>query len=211
MKPASSHTSYRLMAVLPAWSKVLEKLLLAQLSYYLEDKLPSCQFWFHPGHSSTAVVATACWAKPNGIGMHVLIRRGYYDATDRPQSGSIGSINKKLVLFYHCNGTCKNDAKTHNPRYDAFNKHILSDKPVKTGTKEHCQDVQTVLTSSQVQQLSTHLHAILNADAFNKHILSDKPVKTGTKEHCQDVQTVLTSSQVQQLSTHLHAILNAGI
>ena len=35
---------------------------------------------------------------------------------------------------------------------------MLSDQPINTGAREHRQDIQTVLTPSQMHQLSSHVH-----------------------------------------------------
>ena len=64
-KSISSPSSYRPVAILPALSKVMEKIVLQQLSPYLESKLPACQFGFRPGRNTLAAIATAhgAWAK----------------------------------------------------------------------------------------------------------------------------------------------------
>ena len=69
-KPINSPSSYRPVAILPALSKVLEKVILQQLTPFLEKKLPPCQFGFRPGRSATAAVATAhgAWAKASSAG-----------------------------------------------------------------------------------------------------------------------------------------------
>ena len=70
-KPISSPSSYRPVAILPALSKVMEKIVLQQLSPYLESKLPACQFGFRPGRNTLAAIATAhgAWAKATSAGL----------------------------------------------------------------------------------------------------------------------------------------------
>ena len=57
-------SSNRPVAILPALSKVLEKVILMELAPFLENKLPECQFGFHPDRSTFSAVATAysAWA-----------------------------------------------------------------------------------------------------------------------------------------------------
>ena len=64
-KPVGSPSSYRPIAILPALSKVLEKLVLSQLMPFLDPKLPSSQFGFRPGRGTSDAIATAhsSWTK----------------------------------------------------------------------------------------------------------------------------------------------------
>ena len=57
--------SYRPVAILPALSKILERLVMSALSNHLEPLLPPSQFGFRPKRSTTAAVATAhgSWTK----------------------------------------------------------------------------------------------------------------------------------------------------
>ena len=69
-KPANHPSSYRPVAILPALSKVLEKVVHSQLAPFLERRLPECQFGFHPNRSSFSAVATAhgAWARASSAG-----------------------------------------------------------------------------------------------------------------------------------------------
>ncbi len=64
-KKAGSPSSYRPVSILPALSKVLEKLVLKCLTPHLAARLPACQYGFRPGRNTTAAVATAhgAWAR----------------------------------------------------------------------------------------------------------------------------------------------------
>ena len=65
-----SPSSYRPIAILPALSKVLEKLVLSQLMPFLDPKLPSSQFGFRPGRGTSDAIATAhsSWTKAVSAG-----------------------------------------------------------------------------------------------------------------------------------------------
>ena len=69
-KPTNQPSSYRPVAILPALSKVLEKVILMQLAPFLEKKLPECQFGFRPDRSAFSAVATAhgAWAIASSAG-----------------------------------------------------------------------------------------------------------------------------------------------
>ena len=69
-KPVNLPSSYRPVAILPALCKVMEKVVLWQLTPFLEDKLPACQFEFHPARSSSEAIATAhgAWPKATSSG-----------------------------------------------------------------------------------------------------------------------------------------------
>ena len=69
-KPANKPSSYHSVAILRALSKVMEKVVLQQITPFLEDKLPECQFGFHPVRSTSAAVATAhgAWAGATSAG-----------------------------------------------------------------------------------------------------------------------------------------------
>ena len=69
-KPADQPSSYRPVAILPALSKVLEKVILMQLAPFLENRLPECQIGFRLDCSSFSAVATAhcTWARETSAG-----------------------------------------------------------------------------------------------------------------------------------------------
>ena len=69
-KPTNQPSSYRPVVILPALSKVLEKVVLMKLIPFLESRLPECQFGFRPARSASAAVATAheAWAKATSAG-----------------------------------------------------------------------------------------------------------------------------------------------
>ncbi len=74
-KASGSPSSYRPVAILSAFSKVLEKIVLKSLTPYLASRLPACQYGFRPRRNTTAAVATAhgAWAKAVTAGRIVAI------------------------------------------------------------------------------------------------------------------------------------------
>ncbi len=58
-KPTNDPSSYRPIALLTAMSKVLERCVFETLVEFLEPKLPSGQYGFRPGRSTTAAIADA--------------------------------------------------------------------------------------------------------------------------------------------------------
>ena len=53
-KPTHLPSSYRPVAILPAMSKIMERVVLQQVSFHLAPLLPPTQFGFRPKRSTTA-------------------------------------------------------------------------------------------------------------------------------------------------------------
>ena len=110
-KPSNQPSSYRPVAILPALSKVLEKIVLWQLTPFLENKLPECQFGFRPAWSSFSAVATAhgAWARATTAG-HVTGVAAFdltaaFDTVDHDilysKLAGLGIQNRSLNWFRH--------------------------------------------------------------------------------------------------------------
>ncbi len=69
-KPVEEASSYRPVSILPALSKVLERVVLQQLNKYMDDKMPNGQFGFRPRRSTTAAIVAAhgAWSSARALG-----------------------------------------------------------------------------------------------------------------------------------------------
>ena len=110
-KPSNQPSSYRPVAILPALSKVLEKIVLWQLTPFLENKLPECQFGFRPARSSFSAVATAhgAWARATSAGQvtgfAAIDLTAAFDTVDHDilcsKLAGLGIQNRSLNWFRH--------------------------------------------------------------------------------------------------------------
>ncbi len=68
-KPVKDPSSYRPVSILPAMSKVLEKLVMEQLASHLSTILPNSQFGFRANRSTVAAIAAAhgAWSKAKAL------------------------------------------------------------------------------------------------------------------------------------------------
>ncbi len=69
-KPSDKAASYRPVAILPALSKVLERVVHGQLLTFMEKKFPNCQHGFRPRRNTVgAIIAShGAWAKAKSAG-----------------------------------------------------------------------------------------------------------------------------------------------
>ncbi len=74
-KPAKDASSYRPISILPAMSKVLERLVMEPLSSHLSQLLPNSQFGFRAKRSTVAAIAAAhgTWSKARALGRTVVV------------------------------------------------------------------------------------------------------------------------------------------
>ena len=91
--------SFRLIAILAAMSKVLERAVLQQLSPHLASLLPNTQFGFRPRRSTTTAILTAqgSWAAARARGLAVGIAG--YDMSAAFDTVDSDMLTKKLVAL----------------------------------------------------------------------------------------------------------------
>ncbi len=95
-KPPSSPASYRPVAILPALSKVLERVVLQQVSPHLAPLLPPTQFGFRPRRSTTTAIAYAhgTWAAARARGLVVAVAG--YDLSSAFDTIDVDMVSVKL-------------------------------------------------------------------------------------------------------------------
>ncbi len=95
-KPANLTSSYRPVSILPALSKVLEKVVLKQLSVHLAPHLPPSQFGFRPRRGTTGAIAYAhgSWAAARARGSIVAVAG--YDLSSAFDTIDVGMVTRKL-------------------------------------------------------------------------------------------------------------------
>ena len=98
-KPPHLASSYRPVAILAALSKVLEKLVLQQVSPHLAGLLPQEQFGFRPKRSTSAAITYAhgSWAAAKARGRIVAVAG--YDLSSAFDTIDVGMVSEKLKEF----------------------------------------------------------------------------------------------------------------
>ncbi len=98
-KPPHLASSYRPVAILAALSKVLEKVVLQQVSPHLAGLLPPTQFGFRPKRSTSAAIAYAhgSWAAARARGSIVAVAG--YDLSSAFDTIDVGMVSSKLREF----------------------------------------------------------------------------------------------------------------
>ena len=89
--------SYRPVAILPALSKVLERVVVDSLSKHLENLLPNSQFGFRASRNTASAVAYAhsSWTRAKMEGKSVAIAA--YDMSSAFDTIDVGILTKKLI------------------------------------------------------------------------------------------------------------------
>ncbi len=95
-KPMEEASSYRPVSILDAMSKILERVVLNQLSPYLAPHLPPSQFGFRPGRSTAAAIASAhgAWSVARAKGLCVAIAG--YDMSSAFDTVDMNMLTDKL-------------------------------------------------------------------------------------------------------------------
>ncbi len=98
-KPSHLPSSYRPVAILPAMSKIMERVVLRQVSLHLAPLLPLTQFGFRPKKStSTAIVyAHGAWAAARARVLVVAVAG--YDLSSAFDTVDVDMVCSKLVEF----------------------------------------------------------------------------------------------------------------
>ncbi len=98
-KPPHLASSYRPVAILAALSKVLEKIVLQQVSPHLAGLLPPTQFGFRPKRSTSAAIAYAhgSWAAARARDRIVAVAG--YDLSSAFDTIDVGMVSSKLGEF----------------------------------------------------------------------------------------------------------------
>ncbi len=98
-KPPHLASSYRPVALLAAFSKVLERVVLQQVSPHLASLLPSTQFGFRPRRSTSAAIAYShgCWYAARARGLNVAIAG--YDLSSAFDTVDVHMVSAKLEGF----------------------------------------------------------------------------------------------------------------
>ena len=98
-KPAHQASSYRPVSILPAFSKVLERVVLRQLSRHLAPHLPPTQFGFRPRRGTTGAITYAhgSWAAARAKGLVVAVAG--YDLSSAFDTIDVGMVTSKLKNF----------------------------------------------------------------------------------------------------------------
>ncbi len=95
-KPSNLPSSYRPVAILAAMSKVMEKVVLRQVSPHLAPLLPQEQFGFRPRRSTSAAIAYAhgSWAAARAKGLVVAVAG--YDLSSAFDTIDVKMVSSKL-------------------------------------------------------------------------------------------------------------------
>ena len=98
-KPPLLASSYRPVALLAAFSKVLERVVLRQVSPHLAPLLPPAQFGFRPRRSTSAAIAYShgCWASARTRGLTVAMAG--YDLSSAFDTVDVNMVSSKLREF----------------------------------------------------------------------------------------------------------------
>ncbi len=98
-KPTDLSSSYRPVAILAAFSKVLEKVVLQQVSKHLAPLLPPTQFGFRPRRSTSAAIAYShgSWMAAKSRGMAVAVAG--YDLSSAFDTVDMDMVSAKLKGF----------------------------------------------------------------------------------------------------------------
>ncbi len=98
-KPANLASSYRPVSILPALSKVLERVVLRQLSQHLAPLLPPGQFGFRPRRGTTGAIAYShgSWAAARARGLVVAVAG--YDLSSAFDTIDVAMVTSKLGSF----------------------------------------------------------------------------------------------------------------
>ena len=98
-KPPNLASSYRPVALLPAFSKVLERVVLRQVSRHLAPLLPPSQFGFRPRRSTAAAIAYShgSWSAARARGLAVAVAG--YDLSSAFDTVDVGMVSAKLRGF----------------------------------------------------------------------------------------------------------------
>ncbi len=101
-KPAKEESSYRPVSILPAMSKVLEKLVLEPLSSHLSQLLPNSQFGFRPKRITVAAIAAAhgAWSKAKALKKAVVVAA--YDMSSAFDTIDVNLLCTRLGEFGIC-------------------------------------------------------------------------------------------------------------
>ncbi len=98
-KPTNLASSYRPVSILAALSKVMERVVLQQVSPHLAGLLPPEQFGFRPKRSTSAAIAYAhgSWAAARAKGRLVAVAG--YDLSSAFDTIDVGMVTRKLEDF----------------------------------------------------------------------------------------------------------------
>ncbi len=98
-KPAHLASSYRPVSILPAFSKVLERVVLKQLSGHLAPHLPPTQFGFRPRRGTTGAIAYShgSWAAARARGLVVAVAG--FDLSSAFDTIDVAMVTCKLRSF----------------------------------------------------------------------------------------------------------------
>ncbi len=98
-KPPNLASSYRPVALLPAFSKVLERVVLRQVSRHLAPLLPPTQFGFRPRRSTAAAIAYAhgSWSAARARGLAVAVAG--FDLSSAFDTVDVKMVSSKLNGF----------------------------------------------------------------------------------------------------------------
>ncbi len=98
-KPPQNPSSYRPVAILAALSKVIERIVLQQVSPHLAPLLPPSQFGFRPRRSTSAAIAYAhgCWMRAKAEGLVVAVAG--YDLSSAFDTIDVDMVSSKLSGF----------------------------------------------------------------------------------------------------------------
>ncbi len=101
-KPVMEESSYRPVSILPAMSKVLEKLVLEPLTSHLSQLLPNAQFGFRPKRSTVAAIAAAhgAWSKAKARKKTVVVAA--YDMSSAFDTIDVNLLCTRLEGFGIC-------------------------------------------------------------------------------------------------------------
>ncbi len=98
-KPTDDVSSYRPVSILPAMSKVLERLVVEPLTSHLSELLPNSQYGFRAKRSTVAAIATAhgAWSKEKALGKTVAVAA--YDMSSAFDTIDIDLLCTRLEEF----------------------------------------------------------------------------------------------------------------
>ncbi len=98
-KPPHLPSSYRPVSILVAMSKIMERVVLQQVSPHLANLLPPTQFGFRPKRSTAAAIAYAhgSWAGARARGLHVAVAG--YDLSSAFDTIDVDMLSTKLEDF----------------------------------------------------------------------------------------------------------------
>ncbi len=98
-KPPHLASSYRPVALLAAFSKVLERVVLQQVSPHLAPLLPQTQFGFRPKRSTSVAIAYShgCWSAARARGLTVAVAG--YDLSSAFDTVDVDMVSDKLRGF----------------------------------------------------------------------------------------------------------------